>query len=57
MEQKIREQLLKNNKDNNRNNRILATDPGDEIVIGGVAGRFPNSKDVAEFRHNLYNKV
>lgn len=30
---------------------------GDRIMISGVAGKFPNSKNVAEFRDNLYNKV
>lgn len=29
----------------------------DEIVISGVSGRFPSSKNMAEFAHNLYNKV
>lgn len=29
----------------------------DEIVISGVSGRFPNSDNMAEFAHNLYNKV
>jgi fatty acid synthase, animal type len=29
----------------------------DEIVISGISGRFPNSKNVAEFARNLYNKV
>lgn len=31
--------------------------PGDEIVITGVAGKYPNSKNFEEFGHNLYNKV
>ena len=29
----------------------------DNIVISGVAGRFPNSKNLSEFEHNLYNKI
>jgi fatty acid synthase len=29
----------------------------DEIVISGIAGRFPNSRNLREFSHNLYNKV
>lgn len=29
----------------------------DEIVISGVSGRFPNSNNMAEFAHNLYNKI
>lgn len=31
--------------------------PEDDIVISGVAGRYPNSRNVEEFAHNLYNKV
>ncbi|XP_018336345.1 fatty acid synthase-like [Agrilus planipennis] len=31
--------------------------PGDEVVISGVAGRFPDSDDIYHFRDNLYNKV
>lgn len=31
--------------------------PGEEIVISGVSGRFPSSRNIAEFSHNLYNKV
>jgi hypothetical protein len=28
-----------------------------EIVISGIAGRFPKSANVSEFADNLYNKV
>lgn len=27
------------------------------VVISGIAGRFPNSSNVAEFQKNLLNKV
>lgn len=37
--------------------RTHPSTPGDEIVISGVAGKFPNSKNVEEFAENLYNKV
>lgn len=37
--------------------RVCPETPGDEIVISGIAGRFPNSHNMAEFEHNLYNKV
>lgn len=37
--------------------RAYPATPGDEIVISGVAGRFPNSPNVYEFAANLYNKV
>ncbi|KAG4073632.1 hypothetical protein HA402_000856 [Bradysia odoriphaga] len=30
---------------------------GDEIVISGIAGRFPNTNNMKELAHNLYNKV
>lgn len=30
---------------------------GDEIVISGISGKFPKSKNMAEYAHNLYNKV
>lgn len=31
--------------------------PGDEIVISGISGRFPNSANMQEFANNLYNKI
>lgn len=37
--------------------RIHPTTPDEEIVISGMAGRFPNSHDIDEYKHNLYNKV
>ncbi|XP_039304523.1 fatty acid synthase-like [Solenopsis invicta] len=33
------------------------TDSGEEIVISGIAGRFPNSDNMHELRENLFNKV
>lgn len=30
---------------------------GDEIVISGIAGKFPNSDNVKELQKNLLNKV
>lgn len=30
---------------------------GDEIVISGIAGRFPNSANVDELQNNLLNKI
>ncbi|XP_062126451.1 fatty acid synthase [Drosophila sulfurigaster albostrigata] len=30
---------------------------GDDIVISGMAGKFPNSKNISEYEYNLYNKV
>lgn len=37
--------------------RIFAQSTGDEICITGLAGAFPSSRNVAEFEHNLWNKV
>jgi hypothetical protein len=37
--------------------RAFAASPDEEIVISGIAGRFPKSANVAEFSDNLYNKV
>lgn len=37
--------------------RIFPSCPEEEIVISGVAGRYPNCDNVEEFRHHLYNKV
>jgi fatty acid synthase len=30
---------------------------GEEIVISGIGGRFPESDTIDEFANNLYNKV
>lgn len=38
-------------------NRIFPSTPDDEIVISGVAGRYPGCDNVDELRENLYNKV
>lgn len=34
-----------------------APQPGEEIVISGIAGRFPDSNNVVELKNNLLNKV
>ncbi|KAK5638955.1 hypothetical protein RI129_013250 [Pyrocoelia pectoralis] len=31
--------------------------PGEEIVITGMAGRFPESDDIYQYRNNIYNKL
>lgn len=36
---------------------LAAQDPGEEIVISGIAGRFPDSDNVKHFKENLFNKV
>jgi fatty acid synthase len=30
---------------------------GDDVVISGVSGRFPNSRNLHKFAANLYNKI
>ena len=37
--------------------RAFPLTSGDEIVISGVSGRFPNSNNMHDFAHNLYNKI
>jgi len=37
--------------------RAAPVDPDDEIIISGISGRFPNSANVTELAHNLYNKI
>lgn len=37
--------------------RQYAASLDDEIVISGISGRFPNSHNVSEFAHKLYNKI
>ncbi|XP_060532677.1 fatty acid synthase-like isoform X2 [Cylas formicarius] len=38
--------------------KLLANpDPGDEIVITGLSGKYPDSGNVHQFRDNLFNKV
>ncbi|XP_051154827.1 fatty acid synthase [Leptopilina boulardi] len=37
--------------------RLTPESPEEEIVISGIAGRFPDSDDVKHFKENLFNKV
>ncbi|XP_073848315.1 fatty acid synthase 3 [Musca autumnalis] len=37
--------------------RIYPETDGDDIVISGMAGKFPNCHNVAEYEHCLYNKI
>lgn len=37
--------------------RMFPLTPDDDIVVSGMSGKFPNSRNVAEFEKNLYNKV
>ncbi|XP_072763442.1 fatty acid synthase-like [Anoplolepis gracilipes] len=43
--------------DNNRFNPYIRVDAEDEIVISGIAGRFPKSDNIKEFQDNLFNKM
>ncbi|KAL6435311.1 hypothetical protein ACFW04_005380 [Cataglyphis niger] len=44
-------------ENNKRFNPYVNVDAKEEIVISGVAGRFPNSKNIKEFQDNLFNKM
>lgn len=37
--------------------RVFPKSPEDEIVISGMAGRYPDCDNVEDFRDHLYNKV
>ena len=37
--------------------KIDKVPPEEEIVISGIAGRFPDSNDMKHFEQNLMNKV
>lgn len=39
------------------NFRVFPKSPGDEIVISGISGRYPECDNVEELSYNLYNKV
>ncbi|TGZ54716.1 Fatty acid synthase [Temnothorax longispinosus] len=41
----------------NRSNSNISIDAEEEIVISGIAGRFPNSDNLKELQENLFNKV
>lgn len=36
---------------------FVHVEPGDEIVISGIAGRFPESDNIKQLQNNLFNKV
>jgi len=40
-----------------RLNSHISIDAEEEIVISGIAGRFPNSNNLEEFGENLLNKM
>lgn len=37
--------------------RVHAENDGEEICIAGMAGKFPNCRNVDEYEYKLYNKV
>lgn len=41
----------------NESFRIFPSSPEEEIVISGLAGRYPNSDNAEELSYHLYNKV
>lgn len=47
----------RNYKPSSNKHRIFASTPDDEIVISGIAGRYPSCDNVGELRENLFNKV
>ncbi|XP_011203074.2 fatty acid synthase [Bactrocera dorsalis] len=57
--QKLDLSLIKEtaSKKHKKYSRSFPESEGDEIVISGMAGKFPNSHNIAEFERNLYNKI
>lgn len=47
----------KSYKPSNETFRIFPSSPEEEIVISGLAGRYPSSDNAEELSHHLYNKV
>lgn len=35
----------------------INTESSDEIVISGIAGRFPGSDNIKQLQENLFNKI
>ncbi|XP_070141375.1 fatty acid synthase [Drosophila kikkawai] len=44
-------------KKNKKYSRSYPDSDGDDIVISGMAGKFPNCRNVAEYEYKLYNKI
>lgn len=42
---------------NRRNGKIVDVELGDEVVISGIAGKFPESDNIRQLQNNLFNKV
>ncbi|XP_055853355.1 fatty acid synthase [Episyrphus balteatus] len=49
-------ETLSKNK-NKKFSRIFPETDGDQIVISGMSGKFPNSRNIAEYEYNLFNKI
>lgn len=47
----------KNFKPKTDSYRAFPSSPDEEIVISGMAGRYPSCDNVSEYRHYLFNKV
>lgn len=47
----------KNYKPSSDKTRVFPSTPDDEIVVSGIAGRYPSCDNVGDLRENLFNKV
>jgi fatty acid synthase len=45
------------NDEDIRPRKLSEIQPGDEVVISGVSGRFPSSDNMHQLKENLMNKV
>lgn len=41
----------------NKSHSDISIDAGEEIVISGIAGRFPKTNNLKELQENLFNKM
>lgn len=57
MQKGVRVITEKNYVPANETYRVFPSSPEEEIVISGVAGRYPSCDNVQEFSHHLFNKV
>ncbi|XP_070073185.1 fatty acid synthase-like isoform X3 [Drosophila takahashii] len=44
-------------KKNKKYSRSFPDTDGDDIVISGMAGKFPNCRNITEYQYKLYNKI
>uniref|UniRef100_A0A1A9W883 Fatty acid synthase n=1 Tax=Glossina brevipalpis TaxID=37001 RepID=A0A1A9W883_9MUSC len=49
--------ISQNRNKDKKFSRVYPETDGDDVVISGMAGRFPNCHNIAEYEYKLYNKI